>query len=350
MQIKADALAGHLSRGRLARIYTVSGDEPLLAIEAADAIRAAARAAGFDERDVLHADARFDWSQLLHAGAGLSLFATKRLIELRLPGGKPGREGADAIAAYAASAGDDTLTIVMLPRIDKRTRSTGWAAALEAAGVWIEVHRVERDALPAWIGQRLARQQQGAPRDALEFIADRVEGNLLAAHQEIQKLALLYPPAEGSVRELSLEDVVEAVLDVARYDVFGLPQAMLAGDPARVLRALDGLRGEGEALPLVIWTITDAIRTLLRARAAVASGYPFVQFARQNRVWGPYETAMQRALPRLDDDALAALLRRCADVDRIAKGVPVPERDSDAWLELAGIATELAAQAAAPGR
>jgi DNA polymerase-3 subunit delta len=345
MQLKPDALPGHLARGPLARTYVLAGDEPLLAIEAADAIRAAARAAGFTEREVLHADARFDWSQLARAGSGLSLFAEKRIVDIRLPGGKPGKEGAAALAAHARSldrpGGEDSLTLLTLPRLDRRARATDWAMAFEGAGVWIDLYRIERESLPAWIGQRLARQQQRAPREALEFVADRVEGNLLAAHQEIRKLGLLYP-----ARELSLQDVMDAVLNVARYEVFALPQVMLTGDAARVLRTLDGLRGEGEALPLVVWTMSEALRTLARARAHVAGGQPFSVFARNNRVWGPQEALMQRALPNFDDGRLARMLQRCGDVDRISKGLPVANRDADAWLELAAIATEVAQTAA----
>ncbi|MFN7778685.1 MAG: DNA polymerase III subunit delta, partial [Betaproteobacteria bacterium] len=217
MQIKLDALLAHLARGALKPVYTVSGDEPLLAIEAADAIRAAARQAGYSEREVVHADARSDWSQLLGAAAGLSLFASKRVLDIRLPSGKPGKMGAEALAALAAGAGDDLL-LIALPKLDRKAREAAWPTALDRAGVWVDVPKVERDALPAWIAARLARQQQQAPREALEFIADRVEGNLLAAHQEIQKLALLHPAGT-----LTLEQVTDSVLNVARYEVFGLP-------------------------------------------------------------------------------------------------------------------------------
>jgi len=337
MLLKPDALPGHLQarckQGALAPVYVVAGDEPLLAIEAADAIRTAARAAGYSEREVLHADARFDWSRLTQAATGLSLFAQRRIVELRLPGGKPGKSGAEALREFAQAPPQDLLALISLPRLDRETRGSRWVAALEQAAVWIDVERIERPALPEWIGGRLARNRQRAPREALEFIADRVEGNLLAAHQEIGKLALLYPPGE-----LTLGQVTDAVLNVARYDVYSLVPALLAGDGARSLRLLEGLRVEGEPLPLVLWVVAEELRTLLRAQEAVAAGKPFGSVARELRVWGPREKLMPKALQRLPQATLAALLARCADIDRLSKGLAAPRRDSDPWLELADIA------------
>lgn len=342
MQLKAEALAGHLASrvkaGALARVYTVAGDEPLLAIEAQDAIRAAARASGYTEREVLHVDARSDWSQLTVHARGLSLFAERRILEIRLPSGKPGDAGAQALRAHAQSASDDTLTIVSLPKLDGKRRQSDWAAALDAAGVWIDVPAVERAALPAWIAERLARHRQKAPREALEFIADRVEGHLLAAHQEIEKLALLYPAGE-----LTLEQVEASVLDVARFDVFALPVAMLEGDAGRVVRIMDGLRAEGEPLPLLLWAVTEDLRTLLRLHAALDRGVPYAQAAREVWVRREKEAATRAALRRIDAATLARLLARCADVDRAFKGLRTPKADADAWLELTDIALAIAA-------
>lgn len=337
MLLKPDALAAHLQgrlkQGVLAPIYVVAGDEPLLAIEALDAIRAAARACGYSEREVLHADARFDWSRLAQAASGLSLFAERRIVELRLPSGKPGKAGAEALREFAQAAPPDLLALLSLPRLDRETRASRWAAALEHAAVWIDVERIERPLLPEWIGRRLARHGQRAPREALEFIADRVEGNLLAAHQEIGKLALLYPPGE-----LSLQQVADAVLDVARYDVFALAPALLAGDAGRALRLIEGLRAEAEPLPLVLWVVAEELRTLLRLQEATAAGKPFAAAARELRVWGPREKLMPKALQRLPAATIAALLARCADIDRLIKGLAAPNRDADPWLELSEIA------------
>jgi DNA polymerase III subunit delta len=341
MILKPEALAGHLERaaqsGKLARIYTVASDESLLSIEAQDAIRATARSAGYAERDVLHADGRFDWSLLTGATSGLSLFAEKRIVELRLPNGKPGKNGAEALRDHARDAAADTLTVVALPRLDRATRDAPWAAALEHTGVWIDIAKVERAELPAWIGQRLARQGQRAARPTLEFLADRVEGNLLAAHQEIAKLALLFP--EG---EISLEKINEAVLNVARYDLQTLPLALYAGDGARAVRILEGMQAEGEALPLVLWAVTEEIRTLLRARSAVDAGRPAGTLARELRIWGQRERLLPQMLARATVARLSNLLQRCAEIDCLIKGLSAERRDSDPWLELADVALALA--------
>jgi DNA polymerase-3 subunit delta len=333
MLIRSEQLRVHLAKGRLARLYAVAGDEALLAIEAQDAIRAAARGAGFSERTVLHADARFDWSLLMQAARSGSLFSERRMIDLRLPSGKPGKEGGEALARHAVEAPEDTLTLVCLPRLERANRESGWAKAIEAAGVWVDVAAVERGMLPDWIEARLERQRQAAPRAALEFLADRVEGNLLAAHQEISKLALLFPPGE-----LTFDQVRDSVLNVARYDVFSLPMALLEGDRARIGRTIEGLRAEGEALPLALWVVTEELRTLLRLKHETAAGRPFAAAARELRVWGPRLAAAERALGRVTGESLAALLARCAQLDRIAKGLPALRCDSDPWLELADIA------------
>jgi DNA polymerase-3 subunit delta len=345
MLLKPDALPAHLQTrarsGQLAPIYVVAGDEPLLAIEAADAIRTVARAAGYSEREVLHADVRFDWSKLNQAASGLSLFAERRIVELRLPSGKPGKAGGEALRGFAQAAPDDLLALISLPRLDRDTRRSSWATALEQAAVWVDVERIERSALPEWIGRRLARQQQHAAREALEFVADRVEGNLLAAQQEIGKLALLYPAGA-----LTLEQVTDAVLNVARFDVYALSPALLAGDGARALRLLEGLRVEGEPLPLVLWVVAEELRTLLRLQEAMATGQPLAAATRELRVWGPREKLMPQALRRLSSTTLSTLLARCADIDRLIKGLRAPKRDSDPWLELGDIAAACAAATA----
>ncbi|MEP7140423.1 MAG: DNA polymerase III subunit delta, partial [Caldimonas sp.] len=264
MQLAADRLAAHLNK-ELRPVYTVWGDEPLLAQEACDAIRAAARAAGCSERQVhTVAGAHFDWSSLLGAAQALSLFADRQLVEIRIPSGKPGKDGSEALQRYCDMAveggGRDVITLLQLPRLDRSQQSSAWFAALDRAGLTIRVDPVERGALPQWIAARLARQGQHVASGSegqrtLAFFADRVEGNLLAAHQEVQKLALLFPAGE-----LAFEQIESAVLNVARYDVFRLGEAVLAGQAARALRMLDGLRSEGEAAVLVHWTLAEDIR------------------------------------------------------------------------------------------
>ena len=336
MQLAASQLAGHLQKG-LRSLYTLHGDEPLLVQEAADAIRAAARAQGYTER-TSHtvAGAHFDWSEVLAAGGSLSLFADKQIVEVRIPSGKPGKDGSVALQALAQSAegNDSTLTLVLLPRLDKATRTGAWFAALESGGVSIQLDPVERHALPQWIAQRL--QQQGQRVEAgdmgqrtLQFFADRVEGNLLAAHQEIQKLALLYPAGE-----LRQEQVEAAVLNVARYDVFKLSDAVLGGQVQRVQRMLDGLQAEGEAEVLVHWALAEDIRALKRVTDALRAGRPMPVALRENRIWGPKERHFERIAPRVSPAAVARLLRSAHTVDGIVKGLKVPDWPADGWQAL----------------
>ena len=344
MRLPTEQLAAHLGRGRLSHCYVVSGDEALISLEAQDAIRVAARAQGYTERQVLHADARMDWSALEQAATGLSLFASRQLIEVRLPSGKPGKNGALALQAHAQRKDADTLTIISLPALDWATRKTAWVGTLESAATWIDVTPVTRDRLPDWLAGRLARQKQSAQRPALEFLADQVEGNLLAAHQEIAKLHLLY--GDG---ELDIEQIRAAIFDVARFEGVSLPGAMIAGDRARIVRTVAGLRAEGEPLPLLLWMVSEELRNLLRLHQAVAEGRPFAGAVRGMRLGAP-PAMVERLLPRLSQNQLAALLARCADLDRIAKGLTVPTRDDDPWLELTEVALGLSAGSArSPG-
>jgi DNA polymerase-3 subunit delta len=324
-QIRLDQLDSQLER-QLAAVYVIHGDEPLLALEAADAIRARARAAGYAERVVLVAERGFDWAELATQGASLSLFGDRRLIELRAPSGKPGTEGAQAIEAYCARLPQDTLTLVSLPRLDKASQSSSWFGALERVGVVVNVYPVERARLPAWISGRLARQKQKADAQTLQFLADSVEGNLLAAHQEIQKLALLAPQGE-----LAFDAVREAVLNVARYDAQKLSEAMLAGNVERLARVLEGLRGEGEAPPRILWMLAEEIRAIAWVQDGFASGRALADLCREVRVWGDArQAAMGQAARRLTRAALQAALEHAARIDRIVKGVA----QGDAWDEL----------------
>ncbi|MEP7300735.1 MAG: DNA polymerase III subunit delta [Caldimonas sp.] len=338
MQIRNDALAAQLKRG-LAPIYTVWGDEALLVQEAGDAIRSAARAAGCSERQVhIVAGAHFDWSSLLGAAQALSLFADRQLVEIRIPSGKPGKDGSEALQRYCdaavAGGGRDVITLVQLPRLDGMQQKSAWFAALDRAGVSVRSHPVERAALPAWIAQRLAAQGQAVAsgadgQRALAFFADRVEGNLLAAHQEIQKLGLLYPPGG-----LGFEQIEAAVLNVARYDVFRLGEAVLAGQVARSLRMLDGLQAEGEAAVLVHWTLAEDIRGLKRVKDALGAGKPMPLALREARVWGAKERIFERALALLSDDALSHLLEAAHICDGLVKGLKHPDWPADPWQGL----------------
>ena len=343
MQLAAGQLQAHLQKG-LRPLYTLHGGEALLVDEAADAIRAAARAQGYAERTVHTVQgAHFDWSAVLAAGQSLSLFADRQMVEVRIPSGKPGKDGSAALQqmAEAAPGNEGTLTLVLLPRLDKATRSGAWFAALEGAGVTVQIDPVERAALPQWIAQRLAAQGQRvqageAGQRTLAFFADRVEGNLLAAHQEIAKLGLLYPAGE-----LSGEQIEAAVLNVARYDVFKLSEAVLGGQRARVQRMLDGLQAEGEAEVLVHYALAEDIRALKRVKDAVGEGRPLPMALREQRVWGLRERLFERVLPRLTDMQLANLLHAAHQVDGIVKGLKHPGWPQEPWPALHRLAQSL---------
>ena len=315
MRVEAEQLRQHLQRG-LKSLYTVYGDEPLLALEAADLIRVAARQAGFTEREILTADAGFDWQRLTMSSRSLSLFASKKLIDLRVPFGKPGNEGAQAIEDFCSAVGPELIGLVSLPKLDRQSQSSKWFGALASQGVVVRAKAVERAQLPQWIAGRLAAQSQSADADTLQFIADRVEGNLLAAYQEVQKLALLFAPGK-----LSFEQVKEAVLEVARYDVFKLSEAMLMADAVRITRILEGLRGEGVAPPLILWAVSEDIRALLKIVNGLEQCKALQQLLREVRVWGARQELMQRATKRSSKSMLEDALLQAARLDRMIKGL-----------------------------
>jgi len=270
MQLRPEQLAAHLAKP-LGALYVVHGDEPLLILEAADAIRAAARGQGFAEREVLVAGAGFRWDDLFLAAGNLSLFGGDKLIDLRIPTGKPGRDGGEALQRYCKQLPQGVVTLVTLPQMDWQAKKAAWFNALVGTGTVLELNAPPLTRLPEWIAGRLQRQKQSAPHEALDFIAAHVEGNLLAAHQEILKLGLLYP--EG---EISREQIEGAVLNVARYDIGKLRQALTGTDAARCARVIEGLQAEGAAPPLVLWAIATEARNLFqkvpgRRRAARAA-------------------------------------------------------------------------------
>jgi len=333
VNLKPAQLPSHL-RGNLQPLYVLHGDEPLLVLEAADLIRATARDAGYDERDTLVVGHSFRWDSLSLAADNLSLFGSHKLIDLRIPNGKPGRDGGEALQRYVKTLDDTRLTLITFPELDWQARKSAWFRALVDAGVVIELNAPTREGLPAWIAQRLGRQQQSASAQALDFLSDHVEGNLLAAHQEIQKLALLYP--EG---ELSLEAVQEAVLSVARYDVDKLREAMLNGDAARCVRLLDGLRAEGSAPPLLLWALSNEVRTLAALQHGQQRGQPLAALFKQERVFDTERRqALNKALPRLAPRQLHAALMHAARIDRIIKGL----KSGDIWEEFLILTLRLA--------
>ena len=339
--IKSDAFHMHLTalakeQHSFKPLYIFSGDEPLLMMEAIDALRALARTGGFTEREVLVQDRYFDWAALINAGQTMSLFGDKRFVELRMPTGKPGREGAESLKHFAEQInntgnGVDTIICIILPRLDSKTKSSAWFSALDEAGMAIQIDSIDRLALPHWIGQRLKKQSQEVEagesgQRALQFMSDQVEGNLIAAHQEIQKLALLYPAGQ-----LSEEQIRSAVLKVARYDIFELTESMLSGDAARLNRMLDGLQGEGEPLPLILWSVSDELRTLHKVQSALLAGDALANLLRNYRIWGKREKLYPVALKRIAPKKLKQAIVLAANLDKQVKGLLVRDLPSNPW-------------------
>ncbi len=324
MRISSEDLPRHLSKG-LGSLYVIHGEALLLAIEAADAIRAAARDAGFCEREVLIAEQGFKWAELRNSAQSMSLFSSRKVIDLRIPSGKPGTEGAQALQDHCANLNADTLTLISLPGLDGTAKKSKWFTALEQHGTLISADEITLAALPAWIAARLKRQNQTADTDTLAFLAQRVEGNLIAAFQEIQKLALLFPAGH-----LSFEQVKDSVMDVARYDVYKLSEAMLAGDAERYVRILDGLRAEGTATVLILWAIAEDIRALAKVSRALQQSGNLSAALQSARVWGVKQKQVERAVRRFTPTFAERALRQAALIDRLIKGL----RQGDVWDEL----------------
>jgi DNA polymerase III subunit delta len=335
MLLKGEQLAAHLERD-LRPLYVLYGDDPLLVIEAADAIRAKARQQGYSEREVLTVLPQFDWGTLLAAGGNMSLFGDKKLIDLRIPTGKPGKEGGAALQQWCQNLSLDNLLLITLPELDWREEKAVWFTALVNAGVAIKLMAPPLAELPGWIAGRLRRQQQSADLESLKFVAERVEGNLLAAHQEIQKLGLLYPAGQ-----LTLAQIRDAVLNVARYDIDSLREALLAGDVGRLTRTLDGLMQEGEAPPLVLWAMSEEIRALTIIRAGIDAGRPVDLLLKDAKVWGPRAAPVKKALQRLTTATLEAALQHAGKIDRLAKGIG----QGNIWEEFLRLGLRLAAAA-----
>ena len=323
MKISSRQLDAHLKKG-LARLYAVHGAETLLALEAADRIREAARRDGCTEREVFFAEPGADWNRFTGGASNLSLFASKRLVELRIPTGKPGVEGAGAIDAWCARLPEDAITLVVLPELDWKQRKSKWFEALERCGVVVEARPVTRDELPDWLAQRLARQGQRASLETLEWLAERVEGNLLAARQEVEKLALLLPAGE-----VGLAAIREAVTDVSRFERDGLLEAIHAGDATRIVRAVRSLQAEGEPLPLLLWTLAEELRALM----AQAAGQRTRRFLTPERVAAIARTARLHDAASFDRELL-----RAHRIDRMIKGVET----GDPWENMVELALGLA--------
>jgi DNA polymerase-3 subunit delta len=331
VQVRAEQLEAQLAK-HLSPVYLIHGDEALLSLEAADAVRAAARKRGFDEREVFVSGRGFDWGELMNAGSNLSLFGGRKILELRIPTGKPGVEGAEMLARYCANPGPDSLLLITMPRPEGAFWKAPWFTAIGNAGVVVEVQSIDRAKLPEWIRARLARSGQSVDAEGMEFLVDRVEGNLLAAHQEIQKLALLAPRGP-----LDADTVRNAVATVARFDPFVASDALLTGDMKRYVRALDGLRGEGEAPVYLLTILGGDLQTLARVQTLVGEGRSIDEAINAAHVWKRRQPAIRVAHRRFSPASVRAAIAHAARIDRASKGVGAGEP----WDEFITLGLEL---------
>lgn len=332
MRLAQAQLETHLKQG-LQPLYVLVGDEPLAQRESLDAIRTAARTQGFDERTSLIVERHFDWQKIQTYGQSISLFSSRRLLEINIPSGKPGIDGGKALQALASKTIPDTSVVIILPTLERESKSSAWFTALEKQAVTITLNEIEAASLPQWIANRLAQQGQHTSAQTLDFLAHQVEGNLLAANQEVQKLGLLYPQGE-----LADATVREAVLNVSRYDAFQLGEAVLAGDTARTVRILQGLQDEGEQAVAVMNPLMWVLRPLVRIKQAEMRGENLMNAMTNARIYGDKQPLVKRALARLSLRQLEAALQKLADIDRTAKGVLL----GDAWLEISRLCFGLA--------
>lgn len=332
MQLDSSQLKSHLTK-TLAPLYVLVGDEPLAQSECLDSIRHAARKAGADERNSFIVERNFNWQQINQFAQALSLFSSLRILEIIIPSGKPGIDGGKALTELASNLIPDTTTIIVLPTLERDAKNSAWFAALQKAAIVIDLKEISPAQLPQWLAARLALQNQTTDAISLAFIAHQVEGNLLAAHQEIQKLALLYPAGE-----ISHEAVREAVLNVSRFDAFQLGDAVLAGDTTRVTAILQGLQDEGENAVAVMNPLMWVLRPLLHIKQAEARNENITSAMTNARIYGDRQALVKRAIGRLSLRQLEAALQKLCDIDKTAKGM----MQGDAWLELSRLCFGLA--------
>ena len=325
MRLYPEKLNGQLKK-QLLPIYLISSDDPLLQQEASDEVRQACREQGYTERQVFSVERSFNWNQLREASATLSLFAEKRILEVRIPSGKPGDQGALVLQEYLARPADDTVLLISLPRLDGSTLRTKWVKALQDSPIcgFVQIPVITPEQLPQWLNQRLQQKGLSADTEVLELISDRVEGNLLAAAQEIEKLTLL-----TDAKHLDSATVQNAIADSARYDIFTLVDAALASDTARSLRILSGLRAEGNEVPVILWALARDIRQLSLFAAQIEQGQSMQQVT--NRVWpASRKPIIQKTLQRHPAQHWQKLLQDAQLIDEQAKGQAL----GSAWLSL----------------
>jgi DNA polymerase III subunit delta len=331
-KLRADQLTATVAKS-LAPVYLVSGDEPLLIQESCDQIRKAARTQGFTEREIFHAETNFDWNQLLASANSLSLFSDKKIFEIRMPSGKPGDKGTKAILEYLENPSSDNLLLVITEKLDSATQKSKWIKAIEDNGIHVQIWPIPPTQLSRWILTRLQQAGLSADNSAVDLLASRIEGNLLAAVQEIEKLALL-----TTDKHISYELMASAVADSARYDVFSLADKALHGDARSAAKTLQGLKGEGTDAITLLWAILRDIRSLNQIAQAIAQGKAFEAAARQAGVWEKRQPLMQNVLRRLKPAQLQQMLRKANAIDKSIKGM----RNAEPWDELLDLVLNLA--------
>ena len=314
MRLRPDQLDKQLEKP-LAPVYLISGDETLLIEECADNIRAACRKQGFSERQVYHVDNSFDWQVFVNEISALSLFADKKLLELRMPTGKPGDAGTKALEQFCQQHGDDVVVLILCNKLDSSAQRTKWHKAVDSTGVTVPVWPVDAQQLPRWIEQRLRSRGLSATPDAIQLLAERVQGNLLACAQEIEKLRLY-----AGTQQVDAETIANVVADSARFDAFALAEDSLAGKASACLRALAGLRGEGIEPPVILWVLTKELRTLYRCAEQIEQGQGIDRVLDGAGVWDRRKPLVRQALQRLSRAQLAQLLQATQRIDVAIKG------------------------------
>lgn len=316
----------NLSVQPLSAAYLIHGEEELLRIEALDAIRSAARSQQYNEREVINIETGFDWASLLSSVHSVGLFADKKLLEIHIPSGKPGKEGAAVLQQLAEQLPENTCLLLILPKLERLQTQSKWFSSWAKNALIFEAKSINQNALPQWIKNRLAAQNLNIDNDALALFAEKVEGNLLAAKQEIDKLALIHPAGHT----VTLKEAQAAVANVARFDIFQLSAAWMSGNSERVLRLLEGLASEGNEPVLLLWVISEDIRTLIRLLAALKQGKSISKMRQSLRLWGEKQTLVPQAARRIGIRRLLEALQICAYIDRQIKGA----EEGNAWAEI----------------
>ena len=327
MRFKPEQLSAALKKG-LMPVYFISGDEPLQLGEMADAVRKAARTAGFENREIISVETGFEWNQLAFSADSLSIFADKKIIDLRLPTGTPGTDGAKALTAYCQRLPEDTLLLITAGKVASGALKSRWLEALDKAGAVIQVWPLEGQDLIRWLQQRMQQRGLSAETDGLRLLASRIEGNLLAAAQEIEKLYVLYGTGSRSQKQ-----IFDVVADSSRYDVFKLMDSVLSAGVNRIIKILSGLRAEGIAAPVVLWALTREARSLIKIKLALVGGQPRDLVFKNNQIWDKRKQLVSNALHRLSDSDLTGILVLSAQADRQIKG----QQPGDAWETLRAI-------------